>query len=307
MSNPKRDIANELHKPARKIFPRRRTIVKGLGDLYQCDLMEFIPYARENKGNKYILIIIDCFSKYVWTHPLKNKTALEVTNAMQNILKSISPPRNLQVDDGKEFWNKSFLDLCKKYKINLYSTFSPIKASMVERVIRTIKNLLYKEFSFRGQYKWIDILQEITSKYNSTKHSTTGLTPKEGIKKKNERKIKLKAFTHLKIAGRGKFHVNDKVRISKYKTIFAKGYTPNWSTEIFNIKKIQFTNPITYILEDEKKQPVLGAFYEYELQRVKHPDIFLVEKVIKRKGKRAFVKFLGFDNTHNAWVTNLYT
>jgi len=84
------------------------------------------------------------------------------------------------------------------------------------------------------------------------------------------------------------------VRVSKYKTIFEKGYTPNWTTEVFKIVKIQHINPVTYLLKDYRGKSIVGAFYEYELHRASYPDIFLVEKVLHRRGNEVYVKWLGF-------------
>lgn len=297
-------VVNELHKPARKNFPRRRTIIKGLNDLLQADLIEFIPHARVNKGHKYVLLVINCFSKYVWVMPLKSKMGAEVSSAFENILESMrgSVPKNLQVDAGKEFWNKHFQNLCEKYGINLYSTYTTFKASIAERVIRTLKNMLYKEFSMRGEYRWIDILQRIADKYNNTPHSAIGGIKPSKVSKSNEKRILLEHFTHPKIFRNHRFKIGDFVRISKYKHVFEKGYTPNWTTEIFKIVKVQITNPVTYKLDDMNNQPVLGGFYEHELQKTKNPDIFLVEKILRRKADRIFVQWLGLSKEHNSWI-----
>ncbi|XP_074096350.1 uncharacterized protein LOC141525687 [Cotesia typhae] len=99
-----------------------------------------------------------------------------------------------------------------------------------------------------------------------------------------------------------KFKVGDKVRISKYKHVFDKGYTPNWTTEIFTIKSVQNTNPTTYKLVDYQDQPIEGGFYNEELSKVKYPDVYLVEKVIRKRGHKYYVKWLGFDTKHNSWI-----
>uniref|UniRef100_A0A1Y1MVM7 Integrase catalytic domain-containing protein n=1 Tax=Photinus pyralis TaxID=7054 RepID=A0A1Y1MVM7_PHOPY len=291
-------VVNELHKAARKNFPRRRTIIKGFDDLWQADLAEFIPYAKENKGYKYILVVIDCFSKYLWTRGLKTKTGEEVTKAVQAIFKSTRRrPKNLQTDAGKEFYNKSFAKLMMQERINHYSTYSTKKAALAERVIRSIKNPLYRQFSLRGKYVWIDAIESITSEYNNRKHRTTGMKP---IEVKAD--TKLDAYNHIKLFNNKKcrFNVGDVVRISKFKSIFAKGYTPNWSSELFKIIKVQITNPVTYLLEDMKAKPILGGFYEHELQKAKYSDVYLVEKVLRRKKDKVYVKWLGLDE--KSWI-----
>lgn len=304
MSKIKRHIVEELHKQSRVNFKRRRVIVKGLDDLFQADLVEMIPYARENKGYRYILVVIDVFSKYVWAEAVKNKTGEEVSKAMKKIFNTNNRiPKNLQTDMGKEFYNKTFQELMKKNQVNHYSTFSNKKASIVERVNRTLKSIMWREFSFQGNYKWLNILPKIVEKYNNKKHSTIKMKP-INVNKKNEKSLLNSVYNHIKIVEKlaPKFKVGDYVRISKYRAEFQKGYTPNWSNEIFKINKIKLTNPVTYILVDQTDQPIQGGFYTQELQKVKYPDIYLVEKVLKRKGDMVYVRWLGFDSSHNSWI-----
>ncbi|XP_012062900.1 PREDICTED: uncharacterized protein LOC105626203 [Atta cephalotes] len=128
---------------------------------------------------------------------------------------------------------------------------------------------MWKMFTLNGNYKWIDELPHLVSDYNARKHRTI---------------------------------VGDSVRVSKYKTIFEKGYTPNWTIEVFTIVKKQRTNPVTYLLEDYYGKFVARTFYEHELHRATHPDVYLVEKVLRRKGDKVYVKWLGFDESHNSWI-----
>lgn len=301
----KQDIVNEIHKAARRNFYRRSTVIKEIDDLWQADLMDLQKYSKFNKGYKYILVVIDALSKYVWTIPLKLKAKNCVTIAMQNILsKSGRKPKNLQTDLGTEFYNDNFKQLVKKYKINHYSTYSIKKASIVERVIRTIKSRLYKLFSLHGQYQWFGInLDSVVQHYNNTIHRITKFKPRD-VNKFNEVLVRsnIIRMQKQKLSPRFKFNVGDHVRISKYKGEFYKGYTPNWSTEIFRVVKVNQTNPETYQIEDKHKQLILGSFYGYELQKTKFPDIYLIEKVLKRKGNKLFVKWLGLSNEENSWI-----
>lgn len=188
-SKEKIQLVNELHKPARKNYPRRRTIIKGLDDLWQMDLAEMRPYASQNKNFKLILVVIDCFSKFMWTRPLKTKTGDELTRAFSDILAHTKrTPKNLQSDQGTEFYNSKFQSLMTKHNINHYSTFTTKKAAIAERAIRTLKNKLYNYFSLRGSYKWIDVLAAITDEYNETRHRTIGCKPSQ-VDKSNEKDI----------------------------------------------------------------------------------------------------------------------
>ncbi|XP_071580543.1 uncharacterized protein [Temnothorax nylanderi] len=109
-------------------------------------------------------------------------------------------------------------------------------------------------------------------------------------------------YSRAKIAAPGRFRMNDPVRVSKFKTLFEKGYTPNWTTEIFRVAKIQRTNPVTYLLKDYRGKPIAGGFYEHELLRVSNPDVYLVEKVLRRRGDDVYVKLLEMNSSHNSWI-----
>lgn len=306
MSAIKKDIVNELHRSARVNFKRRKVIIRGLDDLFQADLVEMIPYAKINKNYRYILIVIDAFSKYVWAAPTKTKSGKEITGAMEKILKTNGRiPTHLQTDMGREFYNKQFQELMKKYNINHYSSFSSKKSSIVERVNRTLKSMMYKTFSINGNFRWHDLLDKIVKKYNNTKHRTIGMKPIE-VNKSNEKMLLNSVYSYPSITlsqSPPKFKLGDRVRISKYRSAFEKGYTPNWSNEIFTISKITYTDPITYLLTDSQGQDIKGCFYTEELLKVKHPDVYLVEKVLKRKGDKVYVKWLGFDSSKNSWIS----
>ena len=98
-----------------------------------------------------------------------------------------------------------------------------------------------------------------------------------------------------------KFKVGEHVRISKYKNIFAKGYIPNWSEEMFVIKEVKNTLPWTYVINDLNGEEIIGTFYEKELQKT-NQQTFRIEKVIKRKGNKLYVKWKGYDNSFNSWI-----
>lgn len=303
----KTQIVDEIHKQARRNFIRRSVILKSIDDLWQADLIDIQNLCKYNKNFRYILVIIDCFSKFSWTVPLKSKSKSEIINAFDCLFNAGRKPKNLQTDQGTEFYNRDFKCLMLKYNINHYSTYSVKKASIVERVIRTLKNKLYKYFNIVGNYKWIGKpLDTVTDDYNNTVHSTTKFKPikvntlNEGHVRNNINKIQRANNSNSK---KNKFHLGDFVRISKYKGTFQKGYTPNWSTEIFKIININDERqPAVYYLEDQHKQPILGAFYQEELLKTKYPDIYLIEKVLKKKGDRLFVKWLGLNKNENSWI-----
>lgn len=296
-------IIDELHKPVRRNFPRRRVELRGISDLIQSDLIEMRKYKSENEGYNYILVAINAFSKKAWALPLKTKTGAEVAKCTEKILKSLKiPPKLIQTDFGKEYFNSDFKKVMEKFKIKHYRTYSDLKASIVERFNRTLKNLLYKQFTIQGNHKWLEILGRLIKKYNKTVHSTIGMAP-DSVNKNNEKLI-LQKYLDRKSPKKVKikYKIGDPVRLSKYKHLFEKSYTPNYSTEVFFIDKIQNTIPVTYKLKDLKGEDIAGGWYSHELLKTKYKDIYLVEHVLEEKGNRVKVKWLGFDNSHNQWV-----
>lgn len=300
--NHKAELVNELHKAARRNYERRHVDMRGLDETWQADLVDMSAYSAQNKGYKFLLTIIDNFSKFAWAVPTKTKNGHDITQAMSSILKQKRKPRNLHVDQGKEFYNKDFKELMREYDINMYSTFSGMKASICERFNRTLKNQMWKRFSMRGSFKWIDILPDLLLTYNNTKHRTIKMKPNE-CTLLNEKHLLHDVYRQkVNKIEKAKFKVNDRVRVSKYKHTFEKGYTPNWTTEIFTVSRVMKTIPITYKLTDYQNHPIKGGFYTEELLKVKHPDVYLVEKVLRTHGNKMYVKWLGFDSSHNSWI-----
>lgn len=303
----KLQLIEELHRNARRRFPRRSFMMKGIDDTFQIDLIQFTQYPKENKNHNYILVVIDTFSKFAWTEPVKNKTGVCVTNAMQAIFKrSGHICKKIHSDNGKEFFNKHFAKLMKLYGIHHYATFSVKKASIVERLNRTLLARLWKVFNLKGNHRWIDVIQKVTHEYNNTTHRTIKMKPSE-VTAENEDEILRTVYkdnSTINVIEKNHFEVGNFVRISKHKSLFEKGYTANWSSEVFKIRKIQQTVPLTYLLEDLNDQPIQGSFYKYELQKSHCPDVYLIEKVIRKNKDKSLVKWLGFDSSHNSYIDN---
>lgn len=297
----KKGVVEEIHKLARKNFPTRAVTLKGLNDLFQADLVDVSNYKTFNKNHTFILMVINCFTKMGYTMPLKNKSGPEVTKAFEEILSTLpQPPKNLQTDNGTEFYNHHFQSLMKKYGINHYSTYSEKKASIVERFNRTILNWLFKQFSLQGSYKWIDVLPTIVKKYNNRVHRTTGMKPVNVTDKASENYLLTKVYNQREPDRKRKLKLDDLVRLSKYKGVFKKGYLPNWSTELFKVVQIMPTSPTSFLLQDLAGNPIKGTFYREELQKTKYPDTYLVEKILRKKGNKLYVRWLGFKDP--TWI-----
>ena len=149
------------------------------------------------------------------------------------------------------------------------------------------------------------MLPKLAKQYNESKHSSIKITPIEASKKKNEGLVYFNLYGNMEtLKQKSKFTIGDKVRISKYKRkVFDKGYTPNWSEEVFTVDKIQYTNPITYKLKDLRGEDIQGSFYEPELLEAEQ-DVFRIDNVIQRdyKKKQALVRWKRYSNEFNSWI-----
>ena len=250
-------------------------------------------------------MVLDVFSTYGWIVPLKDKKGGTLTQAFKAIFKEGRKPQYLWTDKGKEYYNKHMTGLLEKNKITLYSTQNEEKSSVCERWNRKIKTKMWKQFTIQGNTQYLDMLPKLVEQYNNTKHSSIKMTPIEASKKINEGTVYFNLYGDMEqVSSKAKFKVGDKVRISKYKrNVFDKGYTPNWTEEMFTVDKIQYTNPITYKIKDLRGEEIKGSFYELELLKAKQ-DVFRIDKVIRRdyKKKQALVKWKGYSDEFNSWI-----
>ena len=253
--------AYTLHKRTRK--PKfRRTLVFKPRDLWQIDLLDMQKYSNENDGYRYICVIIDCFSRYVWVKPLKNKTGKATVKALALLLMN-ERPKLIQADQGTEFFNRDVKRMLEAFGPKLYHTYTDKKAAIVERVQRTLRGRLGRLFTKRGNFKWIDKIDDIVTAYNNTHHSSIKMKPAD-VDEEHIANIFFNSLPNLKKTI--KFSNGDRVRILIKKNQFAKEFEKSWSEEIFKIKRIQNTNPITYLIEDLDGEDIIGGFYTEELQ-----------------------------------------
>ncbi len=265
----KDQLADELHKPVKRKFQRRRVEVKGIDQIWSADLVDMQWNSRVNKGFKYLLNIIDLFSKYAWSVPIKDKTGRSITDAFNKVVKSSGrKPEKLWVDQGTEFYNRVFRGWLTENDIEMYSTHNEGKAVVVERFNRTIKEKMWKYFSANNTHKYTDILDNLMGLYNVGYHQSIKMSPKEASLKKNETEVHRNLYRDMTSSSKSaKFKVDDTVRISKKKSIFEKGYTPRWTEELFKIVDVQATHPVMYKLEDLNEEKIEGSFYAAELQK----------------------------------------
>lgn len=304
MTMEKMQVVKELHTPARKVYPRRKYYVKKIDQTWSLDLIDLPNLKKYNKNHAFILVAIDMFSKFCFAKPLKTKKSEEVGKAFENILlESNRTPQNIVSDLGGEFYGSPFQKLMGKYGINHYSVFSTVKASHSERQILNLKRKLWIKMNFEGNYRWINYLDEIVDNYNSSKHTRIHIAPKH-VTKDNEREIYHKYFDHdrierFKTPRKFKFAKGQYVRVSRQKLVFEKSYTQNFSNEVFRINRVLPTNPVSYELIDFDENIIRGTFLNQELLATKYPNIFLIERVLKRKKEKFLWNILGYLNLKN--------
>ena len=256
-------LADELHKPVIKKFNKRKVYSQFKDNVWGVDLADMRSLSRKNKGIKYLLCAIDLYSKYAFVVPLKDKKGISIVNAFDKIIKqSNRKPNKIWVDQGGEFYNNVFKKWLSDNDIIMNLTYNEGKSVVAERFIRTLTNKLYKHMTATGKNVYYDVLDDVVSKYNNTKHNTIKMKPRD-VKNDNKR-----VYIDEHNEKDSRFKVSDRVRISKFKNIFAKGYTPNWSKEIFIVNKINATVPYSYNIKDLNGEEIIGSFMIENYKRV---------------------------------------
>ena len=289
-----------LHKPIKHRFKTRRVIVSKIDDQWQADLVDMQKYKTYNKNYNYILTVIDIFSKFAWALPIKNKTGDNITRAFEKLFKDRIPSK-IHTDKGLEFINKSTQNLFKRKNIHWFATENETKAQVVERFNRTLKSKMFKYFTANNTKTWIDIIDDLVYNYNNSYHRSIKMSPSEGSLKKNSKVVYNNLFPKTdKVSMKPKFSVGDRVRISKKRKDFTKGYLPNFTEEVFIVDKVLETAPPTYVLKDLNSETIKGSFYKEELSKY-DSELYEIEKVIKKQRGKLLVKWKGYDKP--SWIS----
>ena len=267
---------NAVHSKHRRIvkkkFPRRRIVVHCPFQIFMADLIEYQnnEYKYANSGNKFILVVIDIFTKKAYARPVKNKNKFNMAIAMESILDSLDHyPNTLITDEGLEFYNRSVQEVLDKYAIHHYSIKSKMKASVVERFIRTLKSRLEKYFVSNKTKRWIDVLPQLIKNYNNTPHRSIGMSPNK-VTDENADKVFKTMFPDIHLDTKPRLQVGNIVRKLKEKTIFEKGYKQTWSDELYKIIRVkQSAGRVWYIIADMNGIRQSGIKYYWELNLVK--------------------------------------
>ena len=308
--------AYTIHKPARKNYPRNKIIASWIDTQWEADLVDLQKIAKFNDNKKYLVTVIDVVSKYAWVHVLKNKTGGELVKAFQEIFdKSNRKPEKLRTDAGTEFTNHLFQKFLKKNTVAFFTVYSDMKAMCAERFNRTLKSMMWRYFTAKQTYRYIDILSQMVHSYNSRYHSSIKMAPKY-VKPENVKSVLHNLYGHLWSENSPinyKFQIGDLVRVSTMKAPFTKAYRGQWSQEIFKVHKRFPRQYPVYKITDLNGEVIKGSFYEPELQYIQKDldGYFEVENVIKTrrnpktKKKEYFVKWKSYPESFNSWVSNI--
>lgn len=300
-----------LHKDKRNNFKRNRIIALTKDYQWAADLADLSTYARDNKGVKYLLTVIDVFTKFLWLKPLKDKKPDGVQKAFAEIFAQGRKPERLRTDQGKEFVNRKMADFLKEEGVaHLLTTNKTYKAATVERVQRTMKGRMYRYFTRTGKHEYIDKLQDFVDSYNNSYHRSVKMTPNQACVADRDT-----VFRNLYGDGdvfkegkkKPKLKTGDTVRIAYDRGVFDKGFWRTHSDNTAVVEKVIDRVRPMYVLKDHagsKKR----RYYDNEVQGIPEPS-YRVEKVLKTRTKdgrrQFFVKFIGYPSSENAWVDNL--
>ena len=300
-------LSYTLHKPRRKRFATLPTLTFGIDEQWQMDLVDMQKFSRYNKGVKYLLTVIDVFSKRAWAEPIKNKSAKEMVSALERIEKKLYPhrPLRIQTDDGKEFFNQSVQAWFKSRGYHHFSTKGDHKAAVLERWHRTLKERMFRAFTALNTLNYLDLLPQLIHTYNRTPHSTLGMAPID-VTPDNEQAVWNHVYGKRLRPSKKKplLQKGDRVRLNKKHRPFKKGYLAGWTEEVFVIRHVR-QNPLpTYKVNEWDGTPIKGSFYAEDLQKVDvdNESLFRIDKVLKRQKGHLLVRWKGWPSKYDSWI-----
>jgi len=277
----------------------------------QADLMDVGSHAGENDGTRFILTTVDAFSRFARVSALRNKSGREVARGLSETIGGLGY-ESLQTDKGTEFRNDNVRSLLRTENVRWFSSEDDvIKASLVERFNKTLRLKIHAHLTKTRQGRYIDALDSMVAAYNGAYHSTLEMTPDE-VDEENAADLFVRLYEprhRLSTPRKSRFAPGDYVRTTKFKGAFTRGYTEQWTREIYVVKRVRASEtPVVYELEDLAGESILGSYYARELQKVAKPETYVVERVLRTTGrgrnKRHLVKWLGYPETFNSWISD---
>ena len=264
---------SSLFRQVRHKYPRRRIRTYYPFQIMMSDTINYRNYNMENDRYKYIMIMIDCFSKRAYAAPMKRMKDFDALIAMESMLSKLPDiPKSIITDLGTEYYNSKLKNLFERYGIKHYSIRGKHKACIAERFIRTIKGRFEKYFWQTKSHRWVDVLDQFVDNYNKTYHRSIKMTPME-VNDSNRKEVYQNLFPNSKDNTPPRLNKGDQVRLLKTKGIFEKGYTRSWTTEIYKIEKSYSDSGVDYYTIANLEGDILPRNkYYWELNLVSRND-----------------------------------
>lgn len=300
-------IINEIFHRRVYNFQRTNFIQQGLDHTWQCDLLDVSKVSRSNSNVNFLLVVIDCFSKFLMCRALKNKKSLTVVTAMNDIIEQRGrAPMRLQNDKGREFLNQDFRALLVKYDIKQYYTYTILKSSIVERVNRTLRSLIARYQQTRGTATYVNHLQSLVNAYNRRKHRTIKMAP-EDVNQSNEKLIMKKFYStnNNKRCENPKFKIGEAVRLFTMRQTFSKENSGSYTHEIFYVSQInEHTSPCTYSLINTNRERIQGRVYNEEIIKVRRPSLYIINSILDKRNGQSLIRLEGMSKDEDLWINN---
>ena len=298
------------HKPAKRKYRTSKVITDGLHENFDLDLADMSSIATHNTGVRFLLVLIDMFSRQAFVEPIRNKSGATVTHAMRRLFNRMpSIPKTIRHDAGKEFLNKHFTELMKQKNVETFTTYAQNKANYAERFIRTLKTRIHRYLTGNATEKYVNVLDQIVSSYNNSFHSSIQMAP-NNVTQENESELWKKLYLHTSPRRKKpfKYNIGDTVRGVVKKGALEKGYVANWSSTVYIIQERKHRGGLPmYELADLKGKIIKGLFYEQEIQKVKISDdlqIDFVRNTRMKQGRREYlVRWAHLGSSYDDWIS----
>ena len=300
--------AYTLHRETKRPRKYNPIYVRKKNVLWQADLADLSALASKNNKTRYLLTVLDTFSRRAWALPIKEKTGVEVWRAFRRILGK-RRPKKLLTDRGTEFTNSIFRQGLKRLNITSVHLHSDQKAAHVERFNRTLKRLIYNYLTHSASKRYLDVLPQLMSTYNNRYHRIIKMSPFQADQEKNRKRVLANlAPLYHQDKKNPSYTVGTLVRVKRAKRYFQRGHDESFSRHIYRIARINTVKPRpTYFISTlDNDDEFEGGFYEEELQPVQFNDVFKKDKILQETTGEVLVSWKGWGPEYNAWIDKNY-
>lgn len=308
----------QVHTKPKEKYTTEAIIVSEPDSQWDCDILVLPDKPKKNRNFKFLLGVIDLFSRHAWVRLLKTKTALDTANAFRSVLREGRKCKLLRHDEGGEFRGVHFRQMLKEEGIPNIIAYGAVKSNYIERFFRTFQKKYYRYAYHNTTEKFVDIVQDIVKSYNNSVHSSTKIKPAE-VGVHNTLELYDRVYTPIlqrRAQERAEpvFSIGQLVRISLFKDKFKRGYTQDWSEEVFEVWSVVKSHPVRYKIRDLLGEKISGSFYSENLKlaNARHASEvnWKIERIISsrkkkgRQGRESLVKWFGWNSKFASYIDN---